>query len=226
MTDIMNKKELTKAYESGLINDEKFKEELFKLATTIIARPKKRKRLPVALNEDEFYLLIEKTKKEKFRVAFLLGYAAGLRLSEIVGGNRTDGSTIPALTKDNIEFKDRLIKIMDAKGGKDRVVPLPKGFKETFLKNLPLTKEYSSISSARRAMERAFKQSAKKAGLLIRKPDLHFHSLRHGFGTRLAGQKVPIHHIRTLMGHSNISTTNIYLEANPQEALKSYEDLF
>lgn len=226
MVDVMNKKELTKAYESGLISDERFKEELFKLATTIIAKPKKRKRLPVALSEDEFYQLIEKTKKEKFKVAFLLGFAAGLRLSEIVGGNRTDGTIIPALTKDNVDFKERQIRIMDAKGGKDRVVPLPKGFKEMFLKNLPLNKDYKTISSARRAMERGFKQSAKKAGLLIRKPDLHFHSLRHGFGTRLAGQKVPIHHIRTLMGHSNISTTNVYLEANPQEALKSYEDLF
>ena len=66
----------------------------------------------------------------------------------------------------------------------------------------------------------------KKSKLLEKKPNLHFHSLRHSFGSRLAGQGVPIHHIRTLMGHSNISTTNIYLIANPAEALKSYEDLF
>ena len=75
-------------------------------------------------------------------------------------------------------------------------------------------------------MEKAFKRAAAKAGLLTNKPSLHFHSLRHGFGTRMANQGVPIHQIRTLMGHSNISTTNIYLEANPQEALKSYEKLF
>ena len=56
----MNKKELMKAYESGLITDERFKEELFKLATTIASKPKKRKKLPVAISEDEFYLLIEK----------------------------------------------------------------------------------------------------------------------------------------------------------------------
>lgn len=221
----MNKSELKKAYQSGLINEERFKEELFKLETSTPIK-KTRKRLPVAINEDEFYQLIQATKTEKLKVAFLLGYAAGLRLSEIVGGIRRDGSQIPPLTKERIDLRTRQIMVSDAKGGKDRIVPLPKGFKEVFLKQLPLNKDYKSISSARRAMERGFKSAAKAGNLLIRKPDLHFHSLRHGFGTRLAGQKVPIHHIRTLMGHSNISTTNVYLESNPQEALKSYEDLF
>jgi integrase/recombinase XerD len=130
------------------------------------------------------------------------------------------------LTKEKIDFKNRQILIEDAKGGKDRVVPLPKGFKENLLKHLPLIQYYLNIKSARRGLERAFKVAAKNAGLLVKKPSLHFHSLRHGFGSRLAGQKVPIHHIRTLMGHSNISTTNVYLEANPKDALKSYEEFF
>ena len=42
----------------------------------------------------------------------------------------------------------------------------------------------------------------------------------------MANQGVPIHHIKTLMGHSNISTTNVYLESNPKKALESYEELF
>ena len=77
-----------------------------------------------------------------------------------------------------------------------------------------------------RALQKAFKSSCKKAGLLEIKPSLHFHSLRHGFGSQMAKKGVPIHHIRTLMGHSNISTTNVYLELNPTDALKSYEELF
>jgi integrase/recombinase XerD len=226
MAVVMNKKELQKAYESGLITDEKYKEELFKNATTNINKPKKRKKLPEAINDDEFRLLIQATKKDNLKIAFLLGYAAGMRLSEIIGGIRSDGSEMLPLTKEKVDFENKQIKIVDAKGGKDRVVPLPKGFKESFLKYLPLTKQFKTIAGGRRALQRGFKLSAKRAGLLIRKPDLHFHSLRHGFGSRLAGQKVPIHHIRTLMGHSNISTTNVYLESNPQEALKSYEDLF
>jgi integrase/recombinase XerD len=62
--------------------------------------------------------------------------------------------------------------------------------------------------------------------LLEVKPTLHFHSLRHGFASNAVSKGIPIHHVRTLMGHSNISTTNVYLEMNPKEALKSYEELF
>lgn len=221
----MNKKELKKAYEAGLISSERFKEELFKLET-MTEVSKRNKRLPVSITEEEFVNLLKSTSKERFRVAFLFGYGSGLRLSEIVGGEREDGTTIPPLTKEKIDLKLKSIKLDDAKGRKDRIAPLPKGFKEQYLKYLPLTQGYSNIESTRRSMERAFKRAADKAGLLKIKPSMHFHSLRHGFGTRMANQGVPIHQIRTLMGHSNISTTNIYLEANPQDALKSYEKLF
>lgn len=223
----MNKKELKKAYQAGLINEERFKEELFKLET-MNALTKRKKKLPVSITEEEFIELIKNTQKEKFRVAFLFGYGSGMRLSEIVGGERDDGNgiAIQPLTKEKVDLKNKLIRIEDAKGGKDRIVPLPKGFKEQYLKYLPFTEGYSNIDSCRRSMEKAFKRAAAKAGLLKVKPSMHFHSLRHGFGTRMANQGVPIHQIRTLMGHSNISTTNIYLEANPQEALKNYEKFF
>jgi integrase/recombinase XerD len=221
----MNKKELRKAFEEGLIDEQKFKDELFKLETTP-ATFKQRRKLPVAISPEEFELLLKNTSKEKFKVIFIFGYAAGLRLSEIVGGVREDGSFMKPLTEEKIDFYNRNIRIEDAKGGKDRMVPIPKGFKQQYLKHLPLDKSYANVKSARRNVEKAFKRAALKAGLLKNKPSLHFHSLRHGFGTRLANQGVPVHQIRTLMGHSNISTTNIYLEANPKEAMESYERRF
>jgi integrase/recombinase XerD len=221
----MNRKELKKAYDDGIITEEQFKNELFKMEN----KPKERKKskpLPISIDELEFSNLIKHTKKEKFKLAFLLGYGAGMRLSEIVGGSRAEGIDIKPLTKDKMNFNNKSIFIEDAKGGKDRTVPIPKGLKESYLKYLPLNQGYSTIESARRSMEKTFRLSAEKAGILKNKPKLHFHSLRHGFGTQLANKGVPIHHIRTLMGHSNISTTNVYLEMNPKEALKSYEDLF
>ena len=171
-------------------------------------KPRKPKKLPVALSLEEFTELIKNTKKKHHRLAFLLGYGAGLRISEIVG-----------LEERHINTTECKILIEQGKGGKDRTVPLPKGFKEESLKLLPL-------KCGVRALEKAFKRSCVRAGLLKVKPSLHFHSLRHGFATRAVSQKIPIHHIRTLMGHSNISTTNIYLESNPQEALKSYGEYF
>lgn len=166
------------------------------------------KKLPVAISEEEFEQLYKRTLKKHHKVAFLLGFMSGLRVSEVVNLEQRD-----------LNLQDKTILVRQGKGKKDRIVPLPKGFREEMLNYIP-------IKCSIRSLQRAFKRSAKKAKLLEKKPDLHFHSLRHGFGTRLASQGVPIHHIRTLMGHSNISTTNVYLEANPKEALKKYEELF
>lgn len=171
---------------------------------------KKRKavRLPVPVSEDEFPILMKHTLKKHHKMAFLLGYGAGLRVSEIVN-----------LEPRHIDLQNKSILIEQGKGGKDRTVPLPKGFREEHLKLLP-------IKCGIRSLEKTFKKTCKRAGLLDKKPTLHFHSLRHGFATHCVAMGIPIHHVRTLMGHSNISTTNVYLEANPKDALKSYEEFF
>ncbi|HEY0090446.1 MAG TPA: tyrosine-type recombinase/integrase [Candidatus Lokiarchaeia archaeon] len=173
----------------------------------------KPKKLPVAVTEEEFSLLIHKTKEMKQKLAFLLAFSSGLRISEIV-----------TLKKENIDIKERKILIEEGKGKKDRIVPLPKGFKEVHLKYFPM--KYANKKSGVRTLQNAFKRVCISSGLTKTKPTIHFHSLRHGFGSQCAKKGIPIHHIRTLMGHSNISTTNVYLELNPQEALKSYEDKF
>jgi len=168
----------------------------------------RQKKLPVAIDEDEFAKLIQNTKKPKHRIAFLLGYGAGMRVSEVVN-----------LEKRDIDFTKKSIFIRQGKGSKDRIVPLPKGFAPKHMKLIP-------IGVGARALQYAFRNGAIKSGLMETKPDIHFHSLRHGFATNCVCNGVPIHHIRTMMGHSNISVTNVYLELNPKEALKSYEELF
>ena len=170
---------------------------------------RKPRKLPVAISEDEFTELIKHTNMEHHKLAFLLGFGSGLRVSEILN-----------LTPERVDMKEKSIFVSQGKGKKDRIVPLPKGFKDKYLALLPF-----KIRTTR-ALEMVFRRTAINAGLTKVKPDIHFHSLRHGFASQLIKKGVPIHHVRTLLGHSNISTTNVYLELNPKEALKSYEDLF
>ena len=166
------------------------------------------KKLPIAIDENEFVKIIKNTKKEEHRLGFLLGFGSGLRISEVLNVEPRD-----------VNLNEKKIFVRQGKGSKDRVVPLPKGFKEKHIKMLPL-------KIGVRGLQKAFKNAVRASGLHETKPDAHFHSLRHGFGSNLAKKGVPIHHIRTLMGHSNISTTNVYLELNPTEALNKYEELF
>ncbi len=163
------------------------------------------KKLPKSIRPEEFVSLIKKTsvKDKQARVAFLLAYGSGLRISEVM-----------KLTKEKIVKKT--IEIDKAKGSKDRVVPLAKGFKSWMLDVLPIKK-------SKRSLQRNFRTAAKKAKL---NPDYTFHSLRHGFATRLVEKGVPLNQVQLMLGHSNIATTSIYTRARPLDALKSYEDLF
>jgi integrase/recombinase XerD len=163
------------------------------------------KKLPKAILSDEFPKLVKNTKPKdtQAKIAFLLAYGAGLRLSEVL-----------SIKPENI--KKTYLEVISGKGSKDRNVPKPKGWKDYMTKLLPIKK-------SGRSLERNFKAACKRAGL---NPDYTFHSLRHGFATRLMENGVPLSHIQVLLGHSNISTTNVYTRARPVAALKSYEELF
>lgn len=174
---------------------------------------KKPKKLPVAVTEEEYIKLIKVTKEEHHKLAFMLAYEAGMRISEVLKLEQRD------------VLKDQMI-VRQGKGSKDRIVPKPKNLKTKFLSLLPISQKYSSYSSGSRALQIVFKNSAKSSGLLDNKPEAHFHSLRHGFATRCIEKGMPIHHVKQLLGHSSISTTNVYLVANPKDSLKSYEELF
>lgn len=162
-----------------------------------------------SVTPDEFKLLVQNTRKndKAAKVAFLLAYGAGLRLAEVLN-----------LKKDNIKthVNPPVIEVREGKGNKDRTVPLPKGWRQWMFDELPIKKK-------RRAIQQNFKTAAKRANLDSK---YSFHSLRHGFGTRLIESGVPINQVQILMGHSDLSTTSVYLKARPMDAIKSYEDLF
>lgn len=188
-------------------NNENILKQIEELKKQLPKKERKSKKLPVAISEEEFIELIKATKKKEHKLAYLLGFGSGLRISEIV-----------ALEPRHIR-NDGQILIELGKGSKDRIVPTPKGFREEYLKLLPL-------KIGARALEKSFKSACVRAGILTAKPSLHFHSLRHGFATNCIKNGMKIHNLRTLMGHSNIATTNVYLEANPQDAIKEYQALF
>jgi len=174
-----------------------------------LPKKKRKKLLPKSLTQEEFKLLIKnistkKTYKES-KVAFLLAYESGLRIAEV-----------KKLQPKDFDLKQKSIFVREGKFGKDRVVPLPKTWRSWMFDYIPIKKGI-------RSLQRNFNTCKNRAGL---KEDYTFHSLRHGFATRLLESRIPINQVQLLMGHSNISATNVYLTARPLDALKSYEELF
>lgn len=169
---------------------------------------RKSKKLPIAITQEEFLSLIEKSKSDKHKLAFLLGFESGLRVSEVV-----------KLEARDVDIAGTKIFIRLGKGSKDRVVPLPKHFKAKYLELLP-------IGIGVRALQIAFRKTAERSGLVAVKPSAHFHSLRHGFATHFLEQGGNIQLLKVLMGHTNIATTDIYNQLNPKVALDAYKELF
>lgn len=181
------------------------------------------KKLPKIISQEEFELLlkgvdsvkrISKDRKKRYKLALLLGFEAGMRLSEIVGyTNEAKGVYIPPLSKEQVEVAS--IRIIQGKGKKDRVVPRPKRMNDNALLLLPLGIE-----------RRALQIFTTKLGIKVLNKKISVHTLRHGFGSFLAGQGRPLHEIQMLMGHSRLDTTGVYLHANPKEAIDKAREVF
>jgi len=185
------------------------------------------KKLPKIINQEEFEKLFAAVMKKRnkakdenkkrlnqYMIAMILGFEAGMRISEIVGYKNKDGTwKIEPLQKSQIE--DASIKVIGGKGQKDRIVPRPKRFNERAKAELPLFIQ-------RRALQRFITELGKR----ILNKHITFHTLRHGFGSHLAGEGRPLHEVQMLMGHSRLDTTGIYLHANPKQAIENAREVF
>ena len=174
---------------------------------------------------EEFKKLYSVEKNKKMKLAILLGFGSGLRLSEIIGFQRKfkrktnketkeieyikDDSKIPALTKEMVILEEHQIRLNDGKGGKWRTTITPFSLTEPMLNLLP-------IKIPRRTVQYRFEQLSKK----VLGKRMSFHTLRHGFGNYQANVlKVPLPIVQQLMGHSRLDTTGIYTKANPEQAI-------
>jgi site-specific recombinase XerD len=169
-----------------------------------IKRPKKDKKLPVVLSQEEISRILSSVGNIKHRLILMLVYSAGLRVSEVV-----------KLKLEDIDVERKLIHIRGAKGRKDRYTMLSDvviGSLEVYLKAyqpekwlFPGQKTGSHITT--RTVQRIFEDTIEKAGI---KKDVSVHSLRHSFATHLLESGTDLRYIQELLGHKSSKTTEIY----------------
>lgn len=176
-----------------------------------IKRPKNEKKIPIVLTKQEVNALIKATETTKSRMILQLLYSSGLRVSEIV-----------ALKPDDIIFSENIGWVREGKGKKDRMFILSKKLSKKLEKFVSKHSNWNYLFSEKtpltsRNIQKIVHLAGKKAK--IRKP-VHPHSLRHSFATHLLESGVDIRKIQILLGHSSLTTTQIYTHVSSAELKK------
>lgn len=171
-----------------------------------IVKPPQVKRIPDILTPSEISMVINQTQKLRYQVFFLTLYTLGIRLSEGL-----------ELTVSDIDGQMMQVHVREGKGGKDRLLPLPKrtlhALRYYWSTHRHPTLIFPGIGTDL-PMERGGIQKALKQ--VIRECHIHKHisphSLRHCFATHLLEQGLDLRSLQQLLGHASLNTTARYTQ--------------
>ena len=155
------------------------------------------RKIPETITEEELLKIVKAEENPQRKLCYMLGFYQAMRISEVIN-----------LKKENIDKGRKLIMIKEAKGKKDRNIPISPNVMRG-LKHLPMP-------FGIRALQIQFKNISLK----VLKKDLHFHILRHSSATfYLNIKKWDLRSVQVLLGHSKIDMTEIYTHVSPQNLI-------
>ena len=197
--------------------------------TSLLDTPKLWKRIPDVLTEDEVLAMIKaaegnSAQQIRDRAILELFYASGMRVSELA-----------SLRLDNINFDVGYVRCI-GKGKKERIVPIGQNARRAvteYCENVRAGQLKGRFSSylflsrlgkkmSRQSLWKIIKYYARKANV---KKTIKPHTLRHSFATHLLQHGADLRSVQEMLGHSDISTTQIYTHVD-KERLKTIHKQF
>lgn len=191
-----------------------------------VQAPKTEKRLPKTLDVDQMNALLDSTEADTFvgcrdRAMMELFYSSGLRLAELA-----------ALDLRDIDFGQQLVHVVAGKGGKGRILPI--GSKAIDALKVWLDKRdqsglyqqqalFTTQQGRRlgvRSIQKRLASWGKKHGI---SEHVHPHRLRHAFASHMLESSSDLRAVQELLGHSDISTTQVYTHLDFQHLAKVYD---
>lgn len=190
-----------------------------------IRAPKAAKRLPHALSPDEAARLMAVSGDDPLavrdRAILELFYSSGLRLSELTG-----------LGTGDVSLEDATVRVT-GKGGKTRIVPVGSHALAALQAWLPERDRFAGASGVdamfvnrnggalgTRAVQLRLRHWAARLGLGSR---VHPHALRHSFASHVLQSSGDLRAVQEMLGHSSISTTQVYTQLDFQHLAKVYD---
>ncbi len=194
-----------------------------------VSSPKRERRLPAILSKDHLVALIESAGEQtpqglRNRAILEIAYAAGVRLSEIVG-----------LDLRNLDLAERTL-LVRGKGSKERMVIFGSSAERAVRRYLSDGRPHLSrlqepalflnrggTRLSGRSVQQIVRRHALKAGLDQR---VFPHLLRHSFATHMLDGGADLRVVQELLGHANASTTQIYTHVTEEQARRVYNQAF
>jgi integrase/recombinase XerC len=193
-------------------------------AFTGVAAPKAGKRLPKALSVDQAARLMQIDGDEPLtrrdRALLELLYSSGLRLAELVGLDVTD-----------VDLRDATVTVT-GKGAKTRIVPVGTQARTAVAAWLKERAALAAVGETAlflgrngkrlgaRAVQLRLKQWAVRQGIEV---PAHPHMLRHSFASHLLESSGDLRAVQELLGHADLSTTQVYTHLDFQHLAKVYD---
>jgi integrase/recombinase XerC len=190
-----------------------------------VQAPKQARKLPKTLDVDQMTGLLEacvgSVLETRDVAMFELFYSSGLRLGELA-----------ALDLDDLDLPDRALVVRAGKGGKSRILPIGSQAVRAIGQWLPHRKTMASgndsalFVSARgtrlgvRSIQLRLARWCRTKGITT---PIHPHMLRHSFASHLLESSQDLRAVQELLGHSNISTTQIYTHLDFQHLAEIYD---
>ena len=166
---------------------------------------KKEKKLPKVISKEKIKQMLDECENLKHKLIIQFLYSSGIRLSELLN-----------LKREDIDLDRNIINIRSGKGKKDRITILSNSIKKDLLKYYSKQEfktkyifEGRKGKYSKKSVQKILERVGKKNKIRV-----HPHMLRHSFATHLLEQGTDIRHIQKLLGHSDISTTEIYTQVS------------
>jgi len=175
-----------------------------------VSIPKFTKKLPDFLGEKKMDLFLEAINSPRERAIFELLYASGLRITELVNLNLSD-----------IDMNNGEIRVF-GKGYKERIVLMGKAAKKAlayYFKN----DRKSAKTKAVFLNKKGSRLTARSIQRVLQKFKMTPHVFRHTFATQLLNNGADLRVVQELLGHSSLSTTQIYTHVSKERLKKVYE---
>jgi integrase/recombinase XerD len=208
---------LSFSFQNQVINATKlFFREIVKSRIEIdkLERPRREHKLPNVLSKEEVASILNASVNQKHRTMLSLIYACGLRRSELLNLKPTD-----------VDSKRGMLTIRNAKGRKDRLVPisgkviemLRSYYKAYKPKEWLFEGQFPGTPYSEQSIQSVLKQAVRTAA--IKRP-VTLHWLRHSYATHLLESGTDLRFIQELLGHKSSKTTEIYTHVSMKSLQK------